>query len=459
MAIDIASPGANAAALKSALVVSMGNSLTGTMLSENGVDCSGATDATTALQAVYNAVPDNSNLIAPQGATIKLSSTINVSNRSGVRLISEHQRPKDNSAKPTIIWGASGGTAFSFFCCDQPGIEGFFFNGASGSGCPDSWLVFDGENGVGGGTKTPTQAKVSRSLFLADSGHTGYKAIQISPTANQNHEDYEISDCDFDGYGSNPTVRRATDGVTTISTTGLTSATATFVSGDAGKTIIVSCRIGSLTTTIASVTNGTTVVLTADWTLASQTGATIHIGNRVGSAIYQRGNNAFATRLINLAVQNFSIGLDLGGGSNGKISGLGGGFNDLGMALNGGWDLDRYDCEGDMRAVSIADVNRPNLITSMRMTIPAARADGFILLSAAGNLTIIGSFTDGTPAANSAMIWSGGASVTSVGNFYSPYDTGAFYVNELVSLHDNFSTGIKTIFKNLPTSDPHVVGQ
>lgn len=62
------------------------------------------------------------------------------------------------------------------------------------------------------------------------------------------------------------TVRRVLDAVTTASSTTITSATAAFVSGDVGKAITVQGAGAAgvpLTTTIASVTNGTTAVLTA----------------------------------------------------------------------------------------------------------------------------------------------------------------------------------------------------
>jgi hypothetical protein len=73
--------------------------------------------------------------------------------------------------------------------------------------------------------------------------------------------------------------RRVIDGVTN-STTSLTSATAAFVSGDIGKPIRVYKDDGSyLATTISSVTNATTVVLTAapSW---SSTGLYAAIGSR-----------------------------------------------------------------------------------------------------------------------------------------------------------------------------------
>jgi hypothetical protein len=449
----------------------------GMVLSEVGVDCSGATDATAALQAAFNAMPDESNLIAPQGTLLKLSAQINVNNRVGVRLVSDG-RPKNNGPSPQILWAASGGTAFSFFCCDHPGVEGFLFNGASGSGCPDSWLVYDGTTGVGGGTKTPTQALVRGCSFLADSAHAGYKAIQISPTANQNHEDYEISDCDFDGYGqaTGATTLRARDGVATHSSTAFSSATAAFVSGDVGKRIIISCAIGSLTTTIASRTDGSNIVLTDAWTLASQTGATIHIGQRYGTAIYQRGNNSFATRFRNIIVQNFATALDLGAGSNGSIDNIGGGFNDLAISMNGGWDISRYDCEGDMRGVEISAVNRPNFMRGIRIVLTNQRADGWFYFDSACNVIIEGSIRDqGPPPTNSVLFanYAGGANVVSINNVYGDggggfsrsgnptYGPRASNITNWISLGDTFAEGwnsVQTIFNNLPTTDPVLPG-
>lgn len=453
----------------------------GMLLTEVGVDCTGATDATTALQAAINAAPDESNLIVPQGAKIKLSSTININNRVGLRIISD-QRPKNGGATdaPTFIWAASGGTAFSFFCCDHPGVEGFMFNGAygNGMGCPDTWLLFDGTNGVGGGTKTPTQAMIHHCSFYMDAAHTGYKAIQISPTSNSNHEDYEISDCDFVGYqDASSTVRRATDGVTTHSATSLTSATAAFVSGDAGKKIIISCALGSLTTTVASVTNGTTVVLTNAWTLASQTGATIHIGQMYGTAIYQRGNNSFATRFRNLGVSYFATGLDLGGGSNGSIDNIGGGFNDVCISMDGGWDISRYDCEGDSCGILVpSSFTRPIYLRGLRIVLTNQRADGWFNFNAYCNAIINGSMIDQGPPATNSMLFSnygGGANVVSINNIYGnggggysrsgnpAYGPKATNITNWISLADTFAEGwnsVQTIFNNLPVSDPVLPG-
>lgn len=435
----------------------------GTMLTQVGVDCTGATDATAELQAAFDALPDDAYLVAPQGTLLKLSDPgIILTDRAGIGLISDI-RNKNQSVTPQIIWDGSDGTMFTFTTCDHPLIAGFLFNGASGSGCPDSFIVFDGE----GGAKTPTQAKVANCSFLADAGHTAHKAIQISPTANSNHEDYEIIDCDFNGYGAaDATVRRATDGVTTNSSTTLTSASATFVTGDVGKKIIISCALGSLTTTIASRTNGTTVVLTDAWTLSSQTGCTIHIGTRYGTAIYQRGSNSFATRFTNITVHDYAIGLDLGGGSNGKITNLGGGFNDLGILMDGGWDIDRMDSESNVRAMEILAVNRPNIITGSRYDISAARADGWILLDTVANLTIIGGYIDGTPATNSLLVgnYGGQGNIVSVNNYYYPCTHAQVQTNvtNWVSIQDKFSDGgaaVKTIFNNLPTSQPSTTGQ
>lgn len=435
----------------------------GLVLTEVGVDCTGATDATSALQAAINAAPDESSLIVPQGAVIKLSSTINIVNRAGLQIMSD-LRPKNNGATPQIKWAASGGTVFNVQTTDHPGFAGLFFNGASGLGCPDSWIVFDGE----GGAKTPTQAIVTRCTFLANASHAGYKAIQISPTANANHEDYEISDCDFDGFGiGGATDKRATNGVTVNGTTSLTSATAAFVGGDVGRRIIVSCAAGALETTVASVTNGTTIVLGATWTLPSQTGATIHIGQRFGTAIYQRGNNSFATRFINIGVSNFAIGLDLGGGSNGKIQGIGGGFNDLCILADGGWDIDRYDCEGDLRALQLYAVNRPNIITGMRLTNGEGRADGWISLDSVANVIFKGGYLDGSAPANSLLFadYGGQGNITSENNYYYPLTKDQVFTNVTywASWQDKFNVGgtatVCTIFNNLPTSNPGVAGQ
>ena len=78
----------------------------------------------------------------------------------------------------------------------------------------------------------------------------------------------------WNGGGAPPGVL-FTDGVTTSSNTTLTSASAAFTTADVGRTISGSGIPGG--TTIASVTNGTTVVLSAAAT-ATATGVSITIG-------------------------------------------------------------------------------------------------------------------------------------------------------------------------------------
>lgn len=68
-------------------------------------------------------------------------------------------------------------------------------------------------------------------------------------------------------YGARGDVRRYADGAITTGTATFTSATATFVAADKGKTITISGAGAAgvvFTTTISSVTNGTTVVLAAN---------------------------------------------------------------------------------------------------------------------------------------------------------------------------------------------------
>ena len=90
---------------------------------EVGIDCTGNTDSTSALQSAINAMPNNSTLVAPIGCKTVLSSTITITDRSGITIMSM-QRPSD-AAAPRFVWNASGGTMFSVQHSTAPTFKGF----------------------------------------------------------------------------------------------------------------------------------------------------------------------------------------------------------------------------------------------------------------------------------------------------------------------------------------------
>ena len=72
-----------------------------------GVDCTGKTDSSTALQAAINTVPDGGALLFQTGCNVKLSSTINIISRKNLRLAS-YQTTQPEGHQPTFNWTDPG---------------------------------------------------------------------------------------------------------------------------------------------------------------------------------------------------------------------------------------------------------------------------------------------------------------------------------------------------------------
>src|SRR4029077_1863224 len=115
--------------------------------------------------------------------------------------------------------------------------------------------------------------------------NANFVAINISPTATSNHENYIVQD-NYVSCSSSLASVYARDGVTNGTKT-LTSASAPFSSGDVGKRVRISYPGGMVDTQIASYTNKSTVIL-ADAPSWSQSNVTIVVGTAYGTG-YRNG--------------------------------------------------------------------------------------------------------------------------------------------------------------------------
>jgi hypothetical protein len=362
----------------------------------SGIDCTGGTDSATGLQNAINAVPDSSFLYFPSNCQLKVGSTITITDRVGLTLGS-FIKQEDSTGAPSLTWtGANSGTMLDFEHSDHPRVLGLRF-GTDGTHTINRFIKFDGTTG---GSHIGTLAEVGFNDFIMSGQSLSTAiAISISETAKTNHENSYIHDNNIICGGGQSSTNRAIDGVTTASSTTLTSATAAFVMGDAGSRIRLSrpgLRNGQdslfLDTTIASVTNGTTVVLSAAPTL-SRTGVQITTGTSYGIGIYQGpSQNAKHTRLYSNLISYCDIGIDIAGGSV-DIRHLGGGFGGTGILLgNAVVDaiiIEQFENEGDLRGIQVNGGVAPVTIIGSRIANANQLADGFYKLGS--GVTLIGS--------------------------------------------------------------------
>ena len=95
-----------------------------------------STDDTATIQACINAAPDGSEVVFPSGATMKITATIDLHNRYGLRLLGQTGRfggPSAGTPAPCFYWfGPAGGTMFDYNRCDNCVTQGLLFFNASG---------------------------------------------------------------------------------------------------------------------------------------------------------------------------------------------------------------------------------------------------------------------------------------------------------------------------------------
>lgn len=443
-----------------------------------GIDCTGATDSTTGLQNLINAVPDYSIIHVPMACTLNISSTITITSRVGLTILSDIHQRGGNSA-PQFLWtGGASGVMFDYETDDHPRIEGFHF-GVNGTGTIANFLKFDGS----GGAHTPTAAEVAWNDFNASGqqltacgNNDCYVAVSVSPTSTQNHENYYIHDntIECSQTTSNNSQWRANDGVVN-STTTLTSATAAFVGGDVGQRVRLTfpgTQGGYYQdTTIASVTNGTTAVLSVAAT-KSQTNVQITIGTSFGIGIQiGASQNAKHERIYANDITNCDISINVLGGSV-DIKHVGGGFGGWGVFMNSTFAMtessiiEQYEQEGALRGIEVKGSSAPVSIRNSRVANANQFSDGFYKLGAYVTLDSTGAVS--TPSclgahsnANSVIVGeeSNPAVLTSINNTFQCLAAQVGYqylLYGVTSINDNIGPAANSTitFTNLLTSAP-----
>ena len=348
-------------------------------MGRNSVDCTGATDSSRKLQAVIDAVPDESTIKFPLGCAVLLGSTIVIRDRVGITLESE-TRPTNGGAgdAPRFLWNAIGGTMFSIEHTDHPTFRGLVFKNNIGKSV-DRFLDFDG-NPV---SHIGTQALVEYSSFNgSNTNNPNFIAISISDTALSNHEFYTVRHADFFCSATSASVRSNANGSITNGSKTLTCTDCKFVGADVGRRVRASYATGILDTTIRSVANATHAEMAAA-AAASQTNTRIHIGEAYGTAI-KVGNSANTKDHVfyDIRTTNCAKGFWIRNGSF-DLSHYGGSSNDVDIKIESITEPSRIayvTTENDLRGIEAASAGRNLSISQYRIQNANQLANGFIVL-------------------------------------------------------------------------------
>lgn len=407
---------------------------------EIGVDCTNTSDSTTAIQNFFTANP-NGHLRFPLGCTFFTTSTITISSAAGTTIDSDTPAGQAGVALAQWQWqGTNGGTAcggaatstfsscqyvLSFQSVDHPTIENIqFVAPGGGSGwlsdkCPDGFLLFD-HNPSG---HTPTAGRVLKDFFGNGScANPNFVAVNISPTATDNHENYILND-DVTVCSNSDINMVARDGVTNGTTT-VTSASAPFTSGMVGQRIRLTFdndsnpgstvgqsapfSNGNFDTFITGFTNSSTITVAAAVTF-TETNVSIAVGQAYGTA-YRNGANQNALQQVFSSVQyNFcQYGVFIAGGGV-QIEQLTGFASDVGVFVGGfisqNTTEDFYAAENDY----IALIDGPGALTPFefrngRLSNGNQAGNGFLQIGGQDVLLQNILVEVGLPNTNSALI-------------------------------------------------------
>jgi hypothetical protein len=389
-------------------------------IQQMGVDCSGAQDSTKALQSAIDAMPDAGTIKFPLGCRVKLGAgvttggcAITITDRLGIQLVSEVLVGNFGGGRtPTLEWNGNGGTMFCVQHTDHPRFIGLSFvdNGHK----IDGYLDFDGDPGRHIGTA----GQIEYSSFVSTTPNPDYVGVSISPTATNNHENYEIYHSYFSCSGK--VAVRARDGVTTAGSANVSSVRADFSPADTGARIRITYPGAYLDTTIKTVIDSEHIVLNAN-VKDTESDVTIHTGQAYGIGIRNGASqNALQQRFWHITYSNCEYGIYLVGG-NADMRHINGGQSDFGIFIGGftaeQTSIDYYESEGDARGIQI---DGPlTLITNSRLSNSNQFGDGFWKFGG-GMVNIQNSFLHFAPHTNQVVIGTNGSSVvTSISNHWN----------------------------------------
>jgi len=162
----------------------------------SGVDCTGATDSSTALNALTGNPPTSNNAITGRTLSfgnclnIQLANTWLIKNQASF-IIDGVTRSGSASRGVQITWtGAASGVMVDMEYVDGFQVQGFYVNGSTNGGVG---IVVD-KNGSGGTWNTTDGRFISNTFQGLASNWVG---ISISPVSVQNVEDMRVEDSSF----------------------------------------------------------------------------------------------------------------------------------------------------------------------------------------------------------------------------------------------------------------------
>lgn len=162
-------------------------------------------DAQPTIQAAINQTPDYSTLHAPTGQKYLINSTISISDRNDLQLVTESRNLNVTGSSSSLLFtsftwnGATGGTMLSLDRSRYCRIKGFvFFADGAGSADADKAIDIDGVS----------PGHISTEHFIEDNqivapARSTFKGISISDTAISNNEFMHLSHNILQGNGRN----------------------------------------------------------------------------------------------------------------------------------------------------------------------------------------------------------------------------------------------------------------
>jgi hypothetical protein len=148
----------------------------------------GTTDDQPALARAVTAVPNGSTLLLTNGNNYRLGSTLTISDRDDLHIISRGSNPLNaNGNSPRFIWGgASGGTMISMDRCRFVEIAGIYFNGNGAN------IAIDIDGFSPG--RISTNNYIRRNAVVNSANNSSFIGIRISETVLNNNEFMQITD-------------------------------------------------------------------------------------------------------------------------------------------------------------------------------------------------------------------------------------------------------------------------
>jgi hypothetical protein len=368
-------------------------------MGSNSLPCNTTEDAGRKLQAIIDAVPDESTLIWPMNCATVLGtgvktggSAITINRRIGLRFVSMGREQNfGGTSAPRFLWAGAGGTMFNINRGFNITFEGFAFRLKTGSETIDTFLEFDQ---TGAGSNITTGALVQYNSFNAvPQKNPNFAAVSIARVGTSNQENMTVSHNQFACSASDMGRRTNTRPTGSISS-GRTTVTCTgcFQKSDVGKYILLSWATGAKETTVATFVSANEITV-ASAPADTQSNVTVHVGRAYGNGIYLAASTSLNTLNEIFDDNNYywchhGIRAISGQFNADGVHGFG---NDMDVSLVnivGRSVIQNLQSENSVRSVDINNPIGPIVIDGDRGSNGVQRADGWIYVSSGGLVSI-----------------------------------------------------------------------